>query len=980
MATGDILSVEVLGTTPHNGIAVLLVIEAFTLSAVFASGLGAGNDPTNAKLKLAVTSEGYNTSAVLGTIAREVVGTSVCIMPYGTKAIPGTLSNTLTDGRVLTQANTGATCVVYRSQGASDAAAIAHTFSGTPNGTDVWTEATSGYTVTPTGSPVDRTQDLRIIGGNLYAVVMISDYVYDDDDLAGNGVADIAATILSGLFTDGATPSAAFSGTATNSSTVDYPPVIGKWTDVPPGRLTSGVPVGFGCVHRHAKDGLQVACVRFDVTDGHSHSDSEVVATPQLADGPTSMPDFEEYRPSALGLTQMNQADDVTIRARAYPWVGDADSIVDSGTTTTTSGGFHALIGLCDKTGAYGLPYVYVDSTSTIACSVAPSGTLTDRETVTQATSGATAIVVGAQSAGPVRVCTITGTPDSSNVWTGGTSGVTFTPSATPAAQGNDGTGVGSVTPATAAASPYATLWAAIKGLRDFINTTYSRSNSLNNGTVRLQDGDYAFGRNGTATTMTALSAPVIIERSPTATRVRFRAKEATAQDVRCGNVRIRNVEIAPASADQANYLGSVGSADQYILETDASSPASIVSQSTSTIATYFSSTVEERWIKNYITNGLYTNLSHLGFTLFRGVNSTNFSGGSSFTLNGMNAIVGFWNDVHDVDQMIGMSAAASDVLVMGVRWKSSGGHFFLCGQDCTRFGVRHVLLERTTSSTEQLIQMTQVNLTDVVWSDITMAGQRMGLQDQRGTPATMLRVSFRNCALAYWAWKAGFYVSDARMGSIAVGYGVGFSGLYNDNNVTFPPDFLGLWSKGGTDGSDEGYVHDASLLGDDTGNGDYSPAAGSVLLGMYPPALRTSLYDIRGQTLPSGSNPAAGAYQLTETAVLEVTIDGAPVAEDSTVQLSAGSHTIRLTASGGTVEVSSVLLGGGVGGTVTGLIDTITDGDYREATIDVTASGAITIISDAGDGSFGIAVELMSAGADGAIGDGGGWGQIIGQ
>lgn len=93
------------------------------------------------------------------------------------------------------------------------------------------------------------------------------------------------------------------------------------------------------------------------------------------------------------------------------------------------------------------------------------------------------------------------------------------------------------------------------------------------------------------------------------------------------------------------------------------------------------------------------------------------------------------------------------------------------------------------------------------------------------------------------------------------------------------------------------------------------------------------------------------------------LTIDGDGVAEDATVELSAGSHTIRVTASGGDVTVSGVTLGGGVGGTLTGLIDTITDGDHREATtLSISGDGTLRITSDAGDGQFDITVLLRNS------------------
>lgn len=70
------------------------------------------------------------------------------------------------------------------------------------------------------------------------------------------------------------------------------------------------------------------------------------------------------------------------------------------------------------------------------------AGTFADGEIVTQATTSAKAYVVNAQSAGAyLYVSTATTTPaaNTTDVWTGGTSGATFTPTATPSAV-TDGT------------------------------------------------------------------------------------------------------------------------------------------------------------------------------------------------------------------------------------------------------------------------------------------------------------------------------------------------------------------------------------------------------------------------------------------------------------------------------------------------------------------------------------------------------------
>lgn len=126
-------------------------------------------------------------------------------------------------------------------------------------------------------------------------------------------------------------------------------------------------------------------------------------------------------------------------------WTGGSSGAVFAGTGspamipgantpffTVTSQGY-------DATGTLGtvLRTVYITSvvripwaTSTVNGTFT-SGTFTDGETATQGTTGATAVIVGSQSAGTkLRMKTFIGNEDNTHVWTGGTSGATFTASA----------------------------------------------------------------------------------------------------------------------------------------------------------------------------------------------------------------------------------------------------------------------------------------------------------------------------------------------------------------------------------------------------------------------------------------------------------------------------------------------------------------------------------------------------------------------
>ncbi|MCP4393526.1 MAG: hypothetical protein GY804_04575 [Alphaproteobacteria bacterium] len=70
MATGDILSISI----NPDGWAATIKVEGVGVGGVYDFGLGVNNDPLNAKIKLALTSQGYNSLGVLTTTTREIYG------------------------------------------------------------------------------------------------------------------------------------------------------------------------------------------------------------------------------------------------------------------------------------------------------------------------------------------------------------------------------------------------------------------------------------------------------------------------------------------------------------------------------------------------------------------------------------------------------------------------------------------------------------------------------------------------------------------------------------------------------------------------------------------------------------------------------------------------------------------------------------------------------------------------------------------
>ncbi len=149
--------------------------------------------------------------------------------------------------------------------------------------------------------------------------------------------------------------------------------------------------------------------------------------TDELSDG-TPMYWFKvQYSDYSAGTEGRKQ-----VRFIAYPVTGLCrimDTEADSGDLES------AFFFYVDKGTLASAVEIYVDGRYSVAGSVT-TGTFTALERIGQAGTLATAYVV--THGAPLMIGGITGSPNSSGVWTGRTSGATFTPSGSPVAQGND--------------------------------------------------------------------------------------------------------------------------------------------------------------------------------------------------------------------------------------------------------------------------------------------------------------------------------------------------------------------------------------------------------------------------------------------------------------------------------------------------------------------------------------------------------------
>lgn len=220
-------------------------------------------------------------------------------------------------------------------------------------------------------------------GGNVELTVALSDYVYDDDNTgAGKSGTAPTVTIASGWYTDSGTggSSAASNATTalavTNSSTQDYPKVIARWAVVPYQRFTSSFALEAVAFHRFAESGKPVACVKFEATDG-TNSETITATAMSKSAAADSLPCY------TASLTASAYTDNAVVTANftAYPWVGDADSVLTSIGGTANALTLGPLPLLADSDDDYGVTYAYVSTSGSDVSGVASNSAATAEAT-----------------------------------------------------------------------------------------------------------------------------------------------------------------------------------------------------------------------------------------------------------------------------------------------------------------------------------------------------------------------------------------------------------------------------------------------------------------------------------------------------------------------------------------------------------------------------------------------------------------------
>lgn len=249
----------------------------------------------------------------------------------------------------------------------------------------------SGTLVMRKAYPNEASFDETISGSDLVVRIAFTDCIYDDDKNGGAGTSgtDPVAVITAGYITAGdASETNAHAGlTCTNNSTLDYPKVIGQW-DWANTPFFKRVESDFNMAFR-ARHGFGIASVYLQALGVSSAVDTNSHKTaPTLQVCQNGL--YHESYQQSVTLSGYTQAENITLKAIAYPVVGDADSILDTSTNTVAEDRIRGLTEItctCDKTGAL-KTYAVVTTTGNDTTGVS-STTLATAEATPYLTIGA---------------------------------------------------------------------------------------------------------------------------------------------------------------------------------------------------------------------------------------------------------------------------------------------------------------------------------------------------------------------------------------------------------------------------------------------------------------------------------------------------------------------------------------------------------------------------------------------------------------
>ncbi len=221
-----------------------------------------------------------------------------------------------------------------------------------------------------TGSADPNVADETVVSGTNVTIKVTL------NDIIPQGASNITATISSGIYIAASKTNSSASVSVSNSSTQPYFRCIANWVKPPMENHTSSdATLELVAFHRSGRYNLPVRGVQIFGTDEHSNTVSGVFTNWTLSTGGDAIP-FGLIQ-CVLPITNMTQGDKVRWDFRAFPWVGDSASVLDtrSNEFTGLTPMPTSLTNLINRTGALIGSYALVRTNGVDASGVALTAT-----------------------------------------------------------------------------------------------------------------------------------------------------------------------------------------------------------------------------------------------------------------------------------------------------------------------------------------------------------------------------------------------------------------------------------------------------------------------------------------------------------------------------------------------------------------------------------------------------------------------------
>ena len=505
---------------------------------------------------------------------------------------------------------------------------------------------------------------------------------------------------------------------------------------------------------------------------------------------------------------------------------------------------------------------------------------------------------------------------------------------------GNDGTGVTSATPATAAALPYLTVAAAAAGIKAFNNTNYSRNNTAG-GIIRLNAGTFT---HSSFSASTSGAIPLVIEATNPANKATTFYQDsgsvifASIPD----NVKFKDITIKRQAVGNAVFFDCANlNTSRLFFENCTMDNSGLAPQAYQ----FYMYSVAFVTLLNCggddlgfaIANDGKKQLNVIGSTHSLGAFTYNVAACKSLNVALRSGLFGSGNRELSKGRFIGFSflGVANDTgishddtigpegfVLVGCVLESRAGTSAVMQLSSSSAGAENLILQSNTTVGERVL---------IAYSEVSAAlksgAQRFCVYNTFNSKGDVFAAN--GSYVGNWSWlhKAGhrsnaFLRGDDFGDTFGVGQWLGEVAAFGDVTGTNAVPLVADWGS------------DRSTTGTGAGDGNYTPGA-STALPFIPAGLACYAFDLYGRAVPNDGTGIGGAVQKVAAGinVAGVAIAGAIVAGAVATSASVAGAVVA----GAVVAGTGVTTASAAGAVVAGAVGR---GDVSTSTI-VSAAGA---------------------------------------